>query len=84
MGAKVVGLNGDPLLSNGADPRIIEALEELTDWARKGEIIGIGIVIVRPNKEIGTRTRGGGVRHYLVAGCEYLKNDIIKESEDID
>lgn len=45
--AKVVSLNGAPI-PNTADPEIVEALEQLLEQARRGEITAIGYVVVRP------------------------------------
>lgn len=77
--SNVVGLNGRaPPAPSGAEPDVIAALEELLEDARAGNISAVGVVMVRPNGEIGTRTRNPGrFRHQLVAGAAYLMNDII-------
>jgi hypothetical protein len=79
--AEVVGLHGVTPLENGADPSVIEDLESILEMAKRGEVVAFAAVLVRPNKEIGTRSRGDNCRHFLVAGCEYLKSDLIAVSE---
>lgn len=78
---KVVALHGATPLENGADPSVIEDLENILSMAKRGEIVAFAAVLIRPNREIGTRSRGDHARHFLVAGCEYLKADLIAASE---
>jgi hypothetical protein len=62
---------------------VIEILEDLLDEARRGETIAGAIVLVRPN---GTTCSAicapHGGRHHLVAACNYLKRDIIAETDN--
>lgn len=83
--SNVVGLNGRATpLDNGSEPEVIAVLERVLEMAKNGELNSVGIVVVRKNWEIGSFARyPGGGRHLIVAGCEYLKNDLINaESED--
>lgn len=62
---------------------VIEALEELLTRVHSGEIRAVGIVMIHANGEIGTKVPASkGNRHLLVAGAEYLKNDIITAPEE--
>lgn len=56
-------------------PSIIEALERALEQARRGEIRGIGLAIVRCNAVTGTAYAADpdeAVSHYLTAATAYL------------
>jgi hypothetical protein len=66
-----------------AERGVIKVLEELLDEARDGEAIAGAIVMVRPNGTICSAISAPyGGRHYLVAACDYLKQDIIAETDN--
>jgi hypothetical protein len=70
--------------TNGAEPKVIKILEEALNEARRGEIIAAAIVFARPNEDkcSGVSAAPGGDMHYLVAACDYLKRDIIAETDN--
>lgn len=76
----VVGLRDTSVPNeDGAYQEVVDILESTLEEARTGQIVAIGLVVIRPNKEIGAIARNpAGCRHFLIAGCEYLKNDIIR------
>jgi hypothetical protein len=83
MSAKVLGLRREAIRASvRAEPGVIEILEDFLDKARRGETIAGAIVLVRPNATIcsAISARHGG-RHQLVAACNYLKQDIIAETD---
>jgi hypothetical protein len=62
---------------------VIEILEDFLDEARRGEIIAGAIVLVRPNETICSAISAPrGARRQLVAACNYLKRDIIAETDN--
>jgi undecaprenyl pyrophosphate synthase len=64
------------------EPRVIKILEDFLDEARRGETVAGAIVLVRPNATIcSVISAPHGGRHHLVAACEYLKQDIIAETD---
>ena len=80
---KVVGLRNRPAPEcNGAEPSVIEAIEELLARARRGEIVAIAATVVEPNGDAGTLVRNpSGHRHRLVAAVTYLLHDMCSEKE---
>jgi hypothetical protein len=70
--------------TNGVEPEVINILEEALTEARRGEIIAAAIVFARPNEDkcSGVSAAPGGDKHYLVAACDYLKRDIIAETDN--
>jgi hypothetical protein len=70
--------------TNGAEPKVIKILEEALKEARRGQIIAAAIVFARPNEDkcSGVSAAPGGDMHYLAAACDYLKRDIIAETDD--
>jgi hypothetical protein len=78
---EVVGL-GDrtPPAPDGTEPQVIALLEELLAEARRGEIVAFATAVIRPNREIGTRSSNPvGHRHLLIAGAVYLMSDLAQE-----
>jgi hypothetical protein len=62
---------------------VIKILEQLLDEARGGEAIAGAIVLVRPDATICSAISAPhGGRHHLVAACDYLKQDIIAETDN--
>ena len=84
MSAKVLSLSRPAIQASvRVEPRVIEALEDLLDEARRGEIIAGAIVLVRPNATICSAISAPhGGRHHLIAACNYLKQDIIVETDN--
>jgi hypothetical protein len=65
------------------EPGVIEILEDLLDEARRGETIAGAIVLVRSDETICSAISAPhGGRHHLVAACDYLKQDIIAETDN--
>lgn len=81
MSEKVVGLRDRVVPQGGAEPEVIEKLEELLAMAKRGEVIAFAMVALSPNLEILTSSRNPrGNRHLLVAGAAYLTHDLCEES----
>ena len=58
-----------------ADPKMVEMLDELLGWAKKGEILGVALALHLRGHETATSTmviEGGDVAH-LVHAIERLK-----------
>jgi hypothetical protein len=67
----------------GAEPRVLDILEEFLNEARDGEFIAGAIVLVRRDATARSCvTAPDGGRHHLVAACDYLKRDIIAETDN--
>ena len=65
------------------EPGVIKVLEDFLSEARHGETIAGAIVLVRPNETICSAISAShGSRHHLVAACDYLKRDIIAETDN--
>jgi hypothetical protein len=65
------------------EPGVIKILEDILDEARRGETIAGAIVLVRPNATVCSAISApNGGWHHLVAACDYLKKDIIAETDD--
>jgi hypothetical protein len=67
------------------EPRVLDILEEFLDEARDrdSEIIAAAIVLVHADATASTCVGApGGGRHRLVAACDYLKRDIIAETDN--
>ena len=72
-------LGGTPFVGDTVRPEVVEALETALGKAKRGEIIGVAIVTVTPSMDITTHWRtSDGCGHVLLAGCEYLKQQIMK------
>jgi hypothetical protein len=84
IGGKVLSLGREAIRASvRVEPGVIEILEDFLDEARHGEIIASAIVLVRPNETICSAISAPhGGRHHLVAACEYLKRDIIAETDN--
>jgi hypothetical protein len=69
---------------NGVEPKVIKMLEDAVKEARRGEIIAAAIVLARPNEDkcSGASAAAAGDMRYLVAACDYLKRDIIAETDN--
>jgi hypothetical protein len=75
--SNVVSLAGGPApLGNGANSEVIAALETAFGRAKSGEYCAVAIIAIEANGNIVTCSRGDGYKHYLVAGCEYMKIDL--------
>jgi hypothetical protein len=82
--SKIVGLAGRaPPQPNGAEPDVIQMLEEALEKARSGDVVSVGLVLVSPRGLISPWwANPGAAAHYLVAGCEYLKAAIIRNAAE--
>jgi hypothetical protein len=76
--------NGGGRAWNGAEPEVIKMLEDALDQARRAEIIAAAIVFARPNEDrcfgVSAPPRVG--RRYLATACDYLKRDVIAETDN--
>jgi hypothetical protein len=84
ISAQVLSLSREAIRASvRVEPQLIEILQDLLDEARRGETIAGAIVLVRPNATICTAISAPhGGRHHLVAACDYLKQDIIAETDN--
>ncbi len=84
MSAKVLSLSREAIRASvRVEPDVIEILEDFLDQARRGETIAGAIALVRPNGTICSAISAPhGGRHHLVAACNYLKQDIITETDN--
>ena len=73
---------GTTLEEGGVSPEIIKAIKLALKRAKKGEVVGFGIVEVTPSGDIVTHSRTSQrCGHTLVAGCDYLKHSIMASKE---
>jgi hypothetical protein len=84
MSAKVLSLSREGIRASvRVEPGVIKILEDSLDEARRGGTIAGAILLVRPNGTICTAISAPhGGRHYLVAACDYLQQDIIAETDN--
>jgi len=84
MSGKVLSLNREGIRASIlAEPDVIKVLEDFLDGARRGETIAGAIVLVGPNAtRCSVISAPYGGRHYLVAACNYLKREIIAETDN--
>jgi len=76
--------NGRGRASNGRKPEVIKLLGDALDPARRAEIIAAAIVFARPNEDrcFGVSAPPPVGRRYLATACDYLKRDIIAETDN--
>jgi len=84
ISAKVLRLSREGIRASvRVEPSVIKILEDFLDEARCGEIIAGAIVLVRKNATMCSAISAPhGGRHHLVAACNYLKQDIIAETDN--
>jgi hypothetical protein len=84
LGGNVLSLDRrDVRASPRVEPEVIKILQDFLDQARRGDVIAGAIVLVRPNGTIGAAISApSGGRRHLVAACNYLKQDIIAETDN--
>ena len=84
MSAKVLSLSCEAIRASvRVEPHVIKILEDFLDEARRGETIAGAIVLVRQNATICSAISAPhGDRHHPVAACNYLKQDIIAETDN--
>jgi hypothetical protein len=84
VSAKVLSLAREGIRASvQVDPGVIKILEDFLDEARAGEVNAGAILLVRPNATIHCAISAPhGGRHHLVAACDYLKQDIIAETDN--
>jgi hypothetical protein len=83
-GGKVLSLGREAIRASvRVEPGVIKMLEDFLDEARHGETIAGAIVLVRPNATLCSAISAPhGGRHHLVAACDYLKRDIIAQTDN--
>ena len=57
-------------------------LENILARVRSGEIVNVAIVLIRGDGAINTAWSGGSSRWRLMAGCDFLKRDLMDLIED--
>jgi len=84
MSARVLSLSREGIRASvRVEPGVIKILEDFLDQARRGETIAGAIVLVRRNATMCSAISAPhGGRHHLVAACDYLKRDIIAETDN--
>jgi hypothetical protein len=84
MTAEVLSLSREAIRpSVRVEPDVIKILEDFLGEVRRGETIAGAIVLVRRNATICSAISAPhGGRHHLVAACDYLKQDIIAETDN--
>jgi hypothetical protein len=66
-----------------ADQGLIDILEQVSDVARNERIMAAAIVLVRPDATMRSWISAPeGGRHHLVGACNYLKRDIIAQTDN--
>jgi hypothetical protein len=71
--AEVVSLRMDGVIDGGPEPEIIETLERYLKQARAGEVVAIGMVLVRPNGVVATDYFNPSVwLHHIKSGAATL------------
>jgi len=80
----VLSLNRERIRASiRVEPDVIEILEEFLNEAPRGAILAAAIALVRPDGTIRSCVSApDGGRHYLVAACNYLKQDIIAQTDN--
>jgi len=76
---RIVGLRGEKINDAGTDQGVVELAREILQQAERGEIVGLAVVALRPNDEIGTLVAHRNKRHLLLAGTVYLQHDMSSE-----
>ena len=74
---EVVGIGFVARSPEGGYPEVVEELEAILGEARRGEIESFGIFKIRPNGKLSTFFTPTSQAHMLIAGCEYMKADMI-------
>jgi hypothetical protein len=74
---KVISMGHIARSPDGGYPEVVANLEAIVAQARRGEIQSFAILMVRPNGNISTQFTPTIEAHKLVAGCEYMKHDMI-------
>ena len=84
IGGTVLSLGREAIRASiRVEPQVIKILEDFLDEARRGGAIAGAVVLVRPSATICSAVSAphGDWRH-LVAACDYLKRDIIAETDN--
>ncbi len=69
--------------ANGAEPLVIERLEELLAAAKQGKFVAMAVVTVEGNGHVGTSwANPANSGFHLVGGCEVLKLRMIEGLKD--
>ena len=75
----IVGLRGEQINDAGTNENVVELAREILAQVERGEIVGLAVVALRPNDEIGTLVAHRNKRHLLLAGMVYLQHDMSSE-----
>jgi ABC-type methionine transport system permease subunit len=80
MDGKIIGFRGQKVpTATGADPEIVQWLEDVLEQAKRGEIEALLAVTVHGNDFVRTQViNNRGRRHELAASVVYLIHDIGK------
>lgn len=78
---EVLTLAGTPARTeDGGYPEVIKVLQDALEEARNGTISVVGLIVLRPNRQIDTYcSKQDSGRHELLAGCMYLADDLIRD-----
>ena len=74
---EVVSIGPVARTPEGGYPEVVERLELILAEARRGEIESFAVIRLRPNGDVGTYASSTSNTHALIAGCEYLKADML-------
>ena len=60
----------------------VRLLENTLELVKSGEVVNVGIVLVRGDGALNTAWSGGSSRWRLMAGCDFLKRDLMDFIKD--
>jgi len=75
---KVVSLRGAAIPIPERHPDVVEELSRFLTEARDGNIVGVGLFVVRPNGHTTTSWVGSADRHTMIAGVSILHHRMMK------
>ncbi len=80
---KVVSLWGEPVSNGEHYPDVVEYLEDVLTSARRGEVVSVTVVSVRPDLMVCNGSVAASVVHkmLLVAGLERSKNRLLSDQD---
>lgn len=74
---KVISFGHVARSADGGYPEVVRDLEGILAQAQQGKVASFAILMIRPNGKISTLFTPTVEAHKMVAGCEYLKHDMI-------
>jgi len=77
---KVVSLRGAAIPIPERRPEVIEELSNFLSEARDGNIVGVGLFVIRPNGHITTSWAGNAEKHSMIAGVSMLHHRMMKKA----